>query len=80
VDPVLQHRCREASAAIAESFTWDKVARPLLNYCEKPYHLPEHIAVTMPSLIERFSSVYHRGGKKLIFAKAKQIMKEIMPS
>jgi len=80
VDPALQQRCRESSAAISESFTWDKVARPLSNYCEKPYHLPEHVAVTMPSLVERFNSVYHRGGKKLIFAKAKQIIKEIMPS
>jgi len=78
-EPALQQRCRLAGKALAERFTWDKVVGPLLNYCQNPYHPPDHVPVTMPNLVERVSSVYHRGGKKLVLAKAKQMIKEIMP-
>lgn len=79
-DKSLQQDCRQASKDIAQDFTWDKVAKSLLNYCENPCHLPDHIPVTMPNIIERANAVYQRGGKDLVFAKAKQMIKEIMPS
>ena len=78
-EPALQEHCRQAAKSLAQSFTWNHVVGPLINYCQNPYHLPEHIPVTMPSLIERVSSIYHRGGGELILAKAKQMIKEIMP-
>ena len=77
-EPELQKRCQLATKSLGQRFTWNQVAGPLINYCQKPYHLPDHKPVTMPNLIERAYSVYHRGGKKLIFAKAKQTIKEIL--
>ena len=74
----LHKHCCLGAQVLAQQFTWHHAARPLINYCQNPYHLPTHSPVTMPNLIERAISVYQRGGKKLAIERAKQIIKEII--
>ncbi len=75
-DQKLLKRCSDGSKSLAEHFSWDRAAVPLFNYCQNPYHLPNHKKVTMPNVFERAYSIYHRGGKEMLFNRAKQIIKE----
>ncbi len=75
-DSQYKSRCQEGSKLIAQNFSWEQVAKPLFNYCKEPYHLPTYSKVTMPSLMERAYSVYHRGGEKMIYERTKQLLKD----
>jgi hypothetical protein len=72
-------RYSQGSKQLAEHFSWDRAVVPLFNYCQNPYHLPKHKKVTMPNLIERAYSIYHRGGKEMLLNRAKQILKDNLP-
>jgi glycosyltransferase involved in cell wall biosynthesis len=77
-DNELRRRCRTASAWLGESFTWNKVAEPLRQYCRAPHTLPKHQPVKMPSLIERAHAVYSRGGKDLVLKRSSELIKDIL--
>ena len=78
-DRALISKCQQGSTLLAKHFSWVQSVKPLFNYCKNPYHLPAHSKVTMPSLIERAYSIYHRGGKQLIYDRTKQLIKDHFP-
>jgi hypothetical protein len=67
---------KDGSKSLATHFSWNEAAKALFNYCKNPYHLPSHKKVTMPNIFERAYSIYHRGGKEMIYKRATQIIKE----
>jgi hypothetical protein len=45
-DQSRNHACRDHLAHLCPSFTWDKVVRPLVQFCQDPYRSPDgHLPV-----------------------------------
>jgi glycosyltransferase involved in cell wall biosynthesis len=75
-DQQLLQSYSDGSKSLATHFSWNQAVKPLFNYCKNPYHLPNHKKVTMPNIFERAYSIYHRGGKEMLYKRARQIIKE----
>jgi glycosyltransferase involved in cell wall biosynthesis len=71
--------CRESSGQLAQQFTWDKTAEPLLKFCRNPHRLPAYQKITMPSLMERAHAVYSRGGKDLVLRRSRELLNDMLP-
>jgi glycosyltransferase involved in cell wall biosynthesis len=76
-DRAFNESCRAESQKLAQKFTWEKSAEPLLAYCRQPYHLPAYQKVTMPSLFERAHAVYSRGGKELVIKRSRELINDL---
>ncbi|MBY0356890.1 MAG: glycosyltransferase [Candidatus Obscuribacterales bacterium] len=68
----------ENSHKLSLEFQWNKVVKPLSDYCANPHHLPVYKKVKMPTLVERAKAVYSRGGKELISKRSAEIIKDFM--
>jgi glycosyltransferase involved in cell wall biosynthesis len=77
-DEEFNKECRRASGQIAQEFTWETAAEPLLRFCRDPHRLPSHEKVTMPSVLERAHAVYSRGGKDLFLKRSREILKDML--
>lgn len=78
---VNKRECEEMAAAsmqLAESYKWSAVVEPIRKFCADPYHPPSFKKITMPSIFERASAVYERGGKELIVKRSREIIKDVL--
>ncbi len=78
LDNDLKNKYRQNSLRLSEQFTWDKTSRALIDYCRSPHHLPAHVKITMPSLLERAQSVYARGGRDLVIKRSQEIISDLL--
>ncbi len=76
-DKEFRQRCSDASRQLSNEFTWDKTCKALVDYCRHPYQLPQHVKVTMPSVIERARAVYARGGGELVMKRSREIISDL---
>lgn len=77
-NPELAKKFRQGTKDLAQEFTWEKAAKPLIEFCREPHRLPRHQKITMPSLAERARAVYERGGKDLIIQRSKALIDDLM--
>ncbi len=68
----------EASLQLSNEFTWDKTCKALVRFCREPYHLPQHVKITMPSVFERARAVYARGGGDLVIKRSREIISDLL--
>jgi glycosyltransferase involved in cell wall biosynthesis len=69
---------RQNSLKVAQEYQWQKVVKPLMQYCEQPYKLPKYKKVKMPSLVERARAVYSRGGKDLVVRRSRELFEDLL--
>lgn len=69
---------RNGSQALAQQFQWNLVSEPLVRFCKEPHRLPKFKRITMPSLVERASAVYSRGGKDLVLRRSRELFEDIL--
>lgn len=74
----LRAQYQQAASRLAEQFRWNLVAKPLVEYCRSPHHLPKYRKVKMPTLMERAKAVYSRGGKDLVMKRSKELLDDII--
>lgn len=78
LDSSIRNRYREGATTLGAEFSWDKVARPLVKFCENPWHGPRFREVRMPSLVDRARAVYSRGGKELVMKRSRELFEEML--
>lgn len=78
LDKELREQCAQKSRELSDSFTWDKTSRALVEFCRAPHHLPRHVKIKMPSLIERARAVHERGGINLVFKRSQEIISDLL--
>lgn len=74
----LRQSMKAGSTKLSSRFHWQDNARPILEFLQAPYHLPDYEKVTMPSLLERAHAVYRRGGQELILKRSKELLGDIL--
>jgi glycosyltransferase involved in cell wall biosynthesis len=77
-DRAFNERSRKGAYELAQRFTWSESAKPLIEFCRNPHHLPEFQKIKMPSLLERANAVYSRGGKELILKRSKDLLNDML--
>jgi glycosyltransferase involved in cell wall biosynthesis len=77
-DKSLQEKNRAGATAVGAQFSWNKVAQPLINFCEHPHKLPKFHEVRMPSIVDRARAVYSRGGKDLVLQRSRELLGDIL--
>lgn len=76
-DRELMERLESGSKQLASKYRWDKTAKPLVNFCRDPHHMPSHKKPTMPNIVERAQAVYSRGGTDLVLKRSKEIFSDL---
>lgn len=77
-NPEKKSQFAQGSQKLAQEFQWNKVVKPLQDFCADPHHLPSFKTVKTPSLAERAKAVYSRGGKELVIKRSQEIINDIV--